>query len=99
MNFTAEWINYDSTNAFSALAIDYLHQHTTLHPFYKHAPGLEGIGEAIDERKAFNTDRKNLVAALKSQYKEIAVSEKVKSNIEKLADTSTFTVCTAHQPN
>lgn len=99
MNFTAEWISYDSTNAFSALAIDYLHQHTTLQPFYKYNPGLDGIGRAIEERKTFNTNRKNAVAALKTQYQGIDVCEKVTFNIEKLADTSTFTICTAHQPN
>lgn len=99
MNFTAEWINYDNTNAFSALSIDYLHQHTALQSFYKHAPSLEGIGRAIGERKMFNTNRKNLVAVLKNQYEQIAVSEKTKSNIEKLTATNTFTVCTAHQPN
>ncbi|HRP58011.1 bacillithiol biosynthesis cysteine-adding enzyme BshC [Agriterribacter sp.] len=99
MNFTAEWIDYDSTNAFSALAIDYLHQHTALQPFYQHIPGLAGIGGAIEERKVFSTDRKNLVTVLRNQYEEITGSAKVRSNIEKLADASTFTVCTAHQPN
>ncbi len=99
MNFTAEWISYDSTNAFSALAIDYLHQRTTLQPFYKHSASLEGVGGAIEERKLFSTDRTALVAALKTQYAQITTSEKVKSNIEKLADNKTFTVCTAHQPN
>ena len=99
MNFTAEWISYDSTNAFSALAIDYLHQHTALQPFYKHNSNLDGIGNAIEERKLFSTDRAALTAALKTQYEKITISETVKSNIEKLADANTFTVCTAHQPN
>ncbi|HRO46261.1 bacillithiol biosynthesis cysteine-adding enzyme BshC [Agriterribacter sp.] len=99
MNFTAEWISYDSTNAFSALAIDYLHQHTSLQPFYQYTPDLQGIAGAIDARKAFSTDRTILVAALKTQYEGIAASAKVKANIEKLAFSNTFTVCTAHQPN
>lgn len=99
MNFTADWISYNSTNAFSALAIDYLHEHTSLQPFYKHSPSLEGIGRAIEERKTFNTNRKNVVAALKTQYQALEVCEKVSFNIEKLADANTFTVCTAHQPN
>jgi bacillithiol biosynthesis cysteine-adding enzyme BshC len=99
MNFTAEWVNYDSTNAFSALSIDYLHQHTALRSFYNHDPSLEGMGRAIEERKTFNTNRKNLVASLKTQYQGIDVCEKVIINIEKLADANTFTVCTAHQPN
>ncbi|HRN57546.1 MAG TPA: bacillithiol biosynthesis cysteine-adding enzyme BshC [Agriterribacter sp.] len=99
MNFTAEWISYDSTNAFSALAIDYLHQHTSLQSFYQYTPDLQGIAQAIDTRKAFNTDRATLVAALKTQYEGIPVSEQVKANIEKLTASTTFTVCTAHQPN
>ncbi|HTN09199.1 bacillithiol biosynthesis cysteine-adding enzyme BshC [Agriterribacter sp.] len=99
MNFTTEWISYDSTKAFSALAIDYLHQHTSLQPFYQYTPDLQGIAGAIDARKAFSTDRTTLVAALKTQYKGITVSEKVRANIEKLTASNTFTVCTAHQPN
>lgn len=99
MSFTPEWISYDCTNAFSALAIDYLHQHTSLQPFYQHTPDLKGIEAAIRERKAFNTDRKTLTAVLKAQYEGITVPEKVIINIEKLAAPDTFTVCTAHQPN
>src|SRR5690606_23930744 len=67
--------------------------------FYKHRPNLGGIGNAIKERMAFNTNRKNLVAALKSQYQQIDRCDKVISNIDKLADHNTFTICTAHQPN
>lgn len=99
MNFTAEWISYDSTNAFSALSIDYLHQHPSLQSFYKHTPDLTGIGEAIEERKAFSTRRDILASAIKKQYEGITLSEKLKTNIEKLGATNTFTVCTAHQPN
>lgn len=99
MNFTAEWISYDSTNAFSALSIDYLHQHSSLRPFYKHTPDLEGIGNAIEERKAFSTNRAILVSAIKKQYEGLILSQKLRTNIEKLAAANTFTVCTAHQPN
>jgi bacillithiol biosynthesis cysteine-adding enzyme BshC len=99
MNFTAEWISYDSTNAFSALSIDYLHQHPSLQPFYKHTPDLKGISKAIGERKAFHTKRDTLTSVIKKQYEGITLSEKLKSNIEKLVAPNTFTVCTAHQPN
>ncbi len=99
MNFTAEWISYDSTSAFSALSIDYLHQHSSLQPFYKHTPDLAGIGKAIEERKTFSTNRDILASAIKKQYEGASLSEKLKTNIEKLAAANTFTVCTAHQPN
>lgn len=99
MNFTAEWISYDSTKAFSALSIDYLHQHPFLRAFYEHTPDFTGIGKAIEERKAFGTNRDILQSVVKVQYEGIALPEKLKDNIEKLTATHTFTVCTAHQPN
>lgn len=99
MNFSPKWISYNSTHAFSALAIDYLNQHAALRPFYKHSPDISGIQNAIAERKAFNTNRNLLAEVVKTQYEGIAVSKKVNYNIEKLRDNNTFTICTAHQPN
>ncbi|MBW7892343.1 MAG: bacillithiol biosynthesis cysteine-adding enzyme BshC [Chitinophagaceae bacterium] len=99
MNFSAEWIDYECTNAFSALAIDYLQQHNSLGSFYQHTPDLSGIESAIRERAGFNTDRDTLVEVLNRQYAEINTSEKVKINIQRLAERNVFTICTAHQPN
>lgn len=99
MNCTPEWINYSSTNAFSDLAINYLHEHPSLRPFYTFSPDLNGIAQSIESRKKFNTDRSTLVEVLNAQYVGLPPSEKVDSNIEKLALANTFTVCTAHQPN
>lgn len=99
MNLSPQWISYGSTHAFSALAIDYLAQHTALRPFYKHTPDISGIRKAMEERKAFNTNRDLLSDIIRTQYEGIAVSEKVNHNIEKLKDIHTFTICTAHQPN
>ncbi len=99
MNFTPEWISYDSTNAFSTLANDYLNQHPSLQRFFEYSPNLQGIARAIEARKTFPANRKTLVTALEQQYEQITATEKVKSNIKKLADANTFTICTAHQPN
>lgn len=99
MNYTSQWISYARTNAFSALAIDYLDQQEFLLSFQQHTPDIKGIAEAIEERKKTSPDRTLLVNTLKEQYQTIALSEKVKSNIDSLASPNTFTVCTAHQPN
>lgn len=99
MNFTSEWISYDSTHAFSALAIDYLHEHPSLQSFYRHSANLDGIANAIAAKKGHHTDRATLVSVLKAQYASLPVSDTVNFNIEKLASPNTFTVCTAHQPN
>lgn len=99
MNYTAQWISYDDTNAFSALAIDYLNQHASLQSFFKHTPTAEGISKAIEERKLFGGNRQLLVSALTEQYTGIEITEKVKTNIHRLGESNTFTICTAHQPN
>ncbi len=99
MNFIPEWISYKSTRAFSALANDYMGQLSFLRPFYKHSPDVEGIIEAMEARKSFNTRRDVLVDVFKDQYEGISTSQKTRDNIEKLKEVNTFTICTAHQPN
>ena len=99
MNYSAQWISYRSTNAFSALATDYIHQNDFLATFQQHPPALQGIAAAIKERSLQPGNRKLLVEVLQKQYGNISSSEKVMTNISKLQDASTFTICTAHQPN
>ncbi|MFT3702402.1 MAG: bacillithiol biosynthesis cysteine-adding enzyme BshC [Agriterribacter sp.] len=99
MNYTARWMSYDRTNAFSSLAIDYINQQESLAQFQQHTPDIKGIKAAINERKQYSTNRILLVNTLKEQYKKVFASEKVNANIEQLSSPNTFTVCTAHQPN
>lgn len=99
MNYTPEWIAYESTGSFSKLAVNYLQQHNSIQTFYNHAPSLEGIKNAIEDRETFDTRREVLVTALQQQYSQVKCSNKVSENISKLAFPNSFTVCTAHQPN
>ena len=99
MNYTARWISYNRTNAFSSLAIDYINQQQSLVSFQQYTPDVDGIKAAINERKKYSTNRTLLVKTLKDQYKKIPASEKVNANIEQLSLPNTFTICTAHQPN
>ncbi len=105
-SFTAEYIPYEQTGYFSKIVTEYLSlqeeslgQNTLLKQFYQHPVNLQGIKDAIDQRKNFSTNRKLLVDQLENQYSNIETSDKVKSNISALIDENTFTVCTAHQPN
>jgi bacillithiol biosynthesis cysteine-adding enzyme BshC len=98
-SFTAEYIPYEQTGYFSKIVTDYLSQHTSLKQFYQHPVNLQGIKDAIDQRKNFFTNRKLLVDQLENQYSNIETSDKVKSNISELINENTFTICTAHQPN
>jgi bacillithiol synthase len=99
VNFTSEKIPYRQTRSFSRIVLDYLDQAEDLRPFYTHAPNLEGIKAAIEERGAKPFDRTKLTGVLAKQYSNMQVSGKLRQNLENLADDDCFTITTAHQPN
>jgi len=98
-SFSATYIPYEGTGYFSKIITDYLSQNNSLQNFYQHPASLQGIKEAIAERKKINTNRKLLAKQLEQQYLSVETSDSVKNNISALMDESTFTICTAHQPN
>lgn len=99
MDCTSTFLPYAQTGYFSKIVLNYLEQSAPLRGFYEHEVNLEGIKAAIEQRKAFDTDRKLLQSELLRQYEGIETSGKVMDNIRHLADSNTFTICTAHQPN
>ncbi|CAN5888625.1 bacillithiol biosynthesis cysteine-adding enzyme BshC [soil metagenome] len=99
MSFSATYIPYKQTGAFSKIVTDYLDNAEGLQPFFAYQVNMDGIKKAIIQRKAYSTNRALLVAELKKQYKAIDTSDAVEANIEALLNEDTFTICTAHQPN
>lgn len=93
------YLSYQDTGYFSKLVTDYLEQATSLSPFYKFVPNMEGLDEAIAARKDFPVDRKLLVEVLQKQYAGLPQHEAVTANFASLQYENTYTVCTAHQPN
>ena len=98
MNTECRYINYEQTALFSSLVLDYLRQHPTVAPFFKHAPTLDGMESAMQARKQFSTDRKAIQSVFENAYEQKASSAQ-QHNIALLGSDNTFTVCTAHQPN
>ncbi len=94
----AQHLSYEATAAFSPLVMDYLHGHTDLQPFYSLRADIQGIRQAIENKKG-KVKREVLVKVLEEQYKDIKITPLVASQIQSLAAENTFTVCTAHQPN
>lgn len=95
-------IPYSQTGKFSALVEDYLSNDESISSFFEHQPNLAGISAQLSAKKDFNPAlRKTLVAALKSQYKRLRISEndyvELCNQIEKLHSSETFTVTTGHQ--
>src|SRR5688572_30722102 len=99
MAFSADYLPYSATRAFSEIAVDFVESTNKLAPLYQHPSTLEGIKAAIAERKTFHTDRKTLVDQLRRQYGEISLASGVTDNIQSLLLENTFTITTAHQPN
>lgn len=99
MDQPANYLPYQSTGYFSKIVTDYLSQAASVQPFYTHTPDLEGIKQAIAARQQFNTPRAVLVEVLEQQYSGLDVSAATSTNIKALANSNSFTVTTAHQPN
>ncbi|HEX2630975.1 MAG TPA: bacillithiol biosynthesis cysteine-adding enzyme BshC [Chitinophagaceae bacterium] len=99
MECNATRIAYRQTNAFTSIITDYLDRVAALQPFYHAFPDLDGIKQAIEARQAFPNNRTVLVNELKKQYAQLKTSVETEKNIAALANATTFTITTAHQPN
>ncbi|MEJ7626768.1 MAG: bacillithiol biosynthesis cysteine-adding enzyme BshC [Ferruginibacter sp.] len=100
MNYKPHYLSYQQTGAFSRIVSDYINNASSLQAFYKFKPDIEGIKQAIIEKKNFpDAHRKLLVEQLEKQYSSVTITQKVKKNISSLLNSNTYTVCTAHQPN
>ena len=99
METSCRYIDYEKTGMFSRLIGDYLQGKSFVNSFTSQPPTLEGVKEAINARKDFNTDRKLIKSVFEAGYKESNPSARQSSNIVLLESENTFTICTAHQPN
>ncbi len=98
MNFSAKTIPFQLTGYFSRIITDYLNGNELLRQFYQHPVSFDGIEAAIREREQFATDRLLLSNSLKEQYKGLSIQEPVARSLERLSESNTFTITTAHQP-
>ena len=99
MTFKSSYIPYEQTGSFSTIINDYLHNDASLHSLYAYRPDIEGVRKAIEERKLYKYDRNLLVTTLREQYDTVSAGTAVQANIVSLLQPTTFTICTAHQPN
>ncbi|MEL6559545.1 MAG: bacillithiol biosynthesis cysteine-adding enzyme BshC [Bacteroidota bacterium] len=92
-------LTFEETNNFSSLFLDYLDQKPELSEFYNQLPSKDGILEVLKNRSFPAKSREVLYSSLKSQNKNISLSDKTKENLELLRDEKTFTITTGHQLN
>lgn len=99
MAYRYSYIPVEETVHFSKLVSDYVTHSNNIKPFYKYAPGIDGIGQAIADRVNYPVDRYALTSVLNRQYEQLEKHARVAHNLQLLEEDNTFTVCTAHQPN
>lgn len=99
LNTKATYHSYRSTGAFTSIVLDYIEQQESLRDFFAFPPNIEGIQQAIAQKRTAAINRPLLVQALQAQYQDVPAHTKTTENIERLKDSQTFTICTAHQPN
>jgi len=88
-------ISFEKTAQFGKLFLDYVNGR--LKGFHAYEPSPEGIKKFTEENKYTGLNRSLLVEELKKQNGSINLSELSKKNIQRLLDTSTYTITTGHQ--
>lgn len=99
MHSTAQAIPYSQTAKFSKIVLDYIDEAPELFPFYAQPPTVQGIEAALQNKALHPVDRHLLVSVLQQQYGNLTKTNVVDQNIASLLAPTTFTICTAHQPN
>lgn len=99
MLFSAHRIPYQQTNHFSRIVVDYLAQEPSLQSFFSFAPTLQGLQQAVEQKKNHKINRTALTEVLQRQYSSVSPTAEVRKNIHLLTSENTFTITTAHQPN
>jgi bacillithiol biosynthesis cysteine-adding enzyme BshC len=95
-DFSARTIPFADTHQFSKLFLDYFSAHPDLSSFYVNRADDAGYKNASENLEYNESIRKDLVAAVRAQYKNGAV-EINESLISKLEQPGAMTVCTGHQ--
>jgi bacillithiol biosynthesis cysteine-adding enzyme BshC len=95
----ARYLPYADTHRFSRLVVDYLAGKSVLSKFFSYSPDAAGLAKSIEHRKKHPVRRDVLQQVLRKQYRMLPAEAAVARNIDMLGRESTFTVCTAHQPN
>ena len=88
---------YDYLNSTSDLIKDYINQADNLKSFVNHFPTIENFGKQIDLKSKHKINRNILFNVIKSQNKNLVLSEESNKNINLIKCDNTFTITTGHQ--
>ncbi|RAJ08410.1 bacillithiol biosynthesis cysteine-adding enzyme BshC [Chitinophaga skermanii] len=95
-----QYIPFNETGYCSSLVSDFLTSAPSIRNFTQYNPTHPDVELAIKTKANQPIHRDVLVKALQGQYSRLEhVDTAVRTNIELLLSTNTYTICTAHQPN
>ncbi|RRO11898.1 bacillithiol biosynthesis cysteine-adding enzyme BshC [Flavobacteriaceae bacterium 14752] len=94
-------LNYEQTQLFSNLFLDYINQKSSVSSFYNRFPNLQNFAAQIqDKQSQYNQKhRAVLVDVLNKQYQDFETSKQTQNHINQLSQSNTFTITTGHQLN
>jgi len=79
--------------------LSFIKKKKSLLPFIADWAEIKSFERIMQAKAKQKVDRKTLVAALKTQYKQVNTSKATEANIKALSKSNCFTVTTAHQPS
>lgn len=99
MNIQPTSISYQDTHSFTRLILDYIDQSESLKDLITAFPSEAALADQL-LRKEFSPEKRSVLHdVIQSQYTGLDTALAVQRNIDLLLQPSTFTICTAHQPN
>lgn len=96
---TVTRIPFQQVEELSQKDIAYATKHPKLRPFYKYDTNLAAFDKVMADKSKDSINRAVLVEVLEAQYEQLEMTEATKANITALAEPTTFTITTAHQPS
>jgi bacillithiol biosynthesis cysteine-adding enzyme BshC len=97
--FHIQKIAYQDIPGLSQRDLAYLQLEERLRPFFKYEPTLQSFQQVINDKSKGSINRQLLVDVLHEQYQKVDTLQISEQQIASLAEPTTFTVTTAHQPS
>jgi bacillithiol biosynthesis cysteine-adding enzyme BshC len=92
-------IPFTDIHELSSRDVAYASRDERLRPFFQYDTTIEAFAQVIADKSKTPIDRQALVTALRDQYSQLAESAQANTQIERLGESNTFTIITAHQPS
>lgn len=99
MKFEVTRLSLESVRKFSAFVLDYVNESESIRPFIQDFPNRESLRQQILRKQQQWVNRDVLQQCIQAQFAELELHPLQKKNLDQLTDATTFTICTAHQPN